>query len=216
MKRRLSADRRSLVSALQRLSQLGLSPGDSGNISVRVDGGILISPTGIAGADTRPDQLVFMTLAGDVPAGQLRPSSEAPMHLALYRDRSDANAVVHCHSAFATALSATRRDIPAWHYMVAVAGGDSIRCAEYAIFGSDELSANAVTAMSGRNACLLANHGQITIGKNLDAALALAAEVEQLASGYSRCLNIGSVSILDAAEMKAVLDKFQGYGQQAE
>lgn len=214
MRRQLSADRRSLLAALQRLSELGLSHGRSGNISVRVDDGLLISPTGIPNAEVRSEQLVFMHLDGTAPAEQFKPSSEWPMHAAIYRARDDLTAVVHSHSPFATAFSASRRDIPAWHYMVAAAGGDSVPCAEYATFGSEALSANVVAALADRDACLLANHGQVATGKSLAAALDLALEVEHLAAGYSRCLSMGEVRILDAAEMAEVLAKFRSYGQQ--
>lgn len=216
MKRRLSGDRRSLTAALQQLHATGLSHGSSGNISVRVEDGMLISPTGVANRDVRPEQLVWMSLDGEVAPDQLRPSSEWPMHAAIYRARSDAMAAVHSHSPYATALAATRRDIPAWHYMVAVAGGDSIPCADYATFGSEALSNLTSAALAERNACLLANHGQIAIGRNLQQAMNLAAEVEQLAAGYSRCLAMGDVKLLDATQMAEVLEKFASYGQQDE
>jgi L-fuculose-phosphate aldolase len=154
-----------------------------------------------------------MDLDGRVLAGSLRPSSEWRMHAGIYRARPDAQAIVHCHSRHATALACCGRDIPAFHYMVAVAGGESIRCAPYAPFGTQELADVALVALGGRKACLLANHGQLTLGTTLAAAMALAQEVEELAAQYAAALAIGEVRVLDELQMREVIARFADYGQ---
>ena len=205
--------RAGVVAACRELARSGLTHGTSGNVSVRRDqSGFFISPSGVA----------YATLeAGDVPLldfnghwfGRRRPSSEWRFHRDILQARSDAGAIVHTHSPHATALACTGRDIPAFHYMVAVAGGGDIRCAPYHTFGSQELSDAAVAALEGRRACLLANHGVIAIGAGLDAALALAAEVENLAAQYCAALAIGGVRLLDDAQMSQVVEKFRTYGR---
>ncbi|CAN0130019.1 unnamed protein product, partial [Phaeothamnion confervicola] len=135
-------------------------------------------------------------------------------HVAIYTARTDVNAIVHTHSLHATALACAHREIPAFHYMVAVAGGDSIRCAPYATFGTDELAHHALAALEGRHACLLANHGQIALGETPSRALAMAHEVETLAGQYAATLLVGEPYILDTDEMARVLEKFKTYGQQ--
>jgi len=134
------------------------------------------------------------------------------MHAAIYEARPEAGAIVHCHSRHATALACCGLGIPAFHYMVAVAGGDSIRCAPYALFGSAELAAHAVAALAGRRACLLANHGQIALGATLEQALGLAVEVEELAAQFTLARSLGEPRLLDEAEMRAVLERFRSYG----
>src|SRR5205807_2815823 len=146
--------------------------------------------------------------------GPRLPSSEWRFHRDILSARPEASAIVHTHAMFATTLACLGREIPAFHYMVAVAGGDSIRCAPYATFGTEELSRHAVRALEGRKACLLANHGMIAIGDTLKAALALAVEVESLAAMYWRALQVGAPNLLDADEMARVLEKFRTYGQQ--
>jgi len=198
---------------MQRIGAAGLSVGSSGNCSERSARGMRITPSGVAPGELGADDLVEMELEGRVLAGALRPSSEWPMHAAIYRARPDAQAIVHCHSRHATALACCGRGIPAFHYMVAVAGGDSIRCAPYALFGSEALAGHALEALRDRRACLLGNHGQIALGASLDAALALAVEVEELAAQYCAALAVGAPRLLDAAEMREVLGRFAGYGQ---
>lgn len=206
--------REQLSQALHQLATSGLSPGSTGNASLRIAEGMLISPTGLACDAISPAQLVVVDEQGQVPAGQLRPSSEWPMHQAIYRAFPAAMGVVHCHSRYATTLASLRKSIPPYHYMIAVAGGDSIPCADYATFGTPELAAAIVRALQNRKACLMANHGQISYGSSVDEALGLALQVEDLAAGYYQCLNLGEPHLLSSAEMQAVLDKFQGYGQQ--
>lgn len=207
--------RRDIIAAANAMSDSGLSPGKSGNVSARnAEGNILITPTGVAYAALKPRDIVALDGQGNVLEGTLLPSSEWHFHVAVYRAQPEAGAIVHAHSLHATALACARREIPAFHYMVAVAGGDSIRCAPYATFGTQELAAHAVEALAGRKACLLANHGQIALGDTPAKALAMAEEVESLAAQYVAALQIGHPVLLDAAEMRRVLEKFRTYGQQ--
>ena len=210
--------RRELLEAARQLSASGLGAigSTSGNVSRRVEGGLLITPTGVAYECLKAADLVELDVQGNPLPGQLRPSSEWRFHTDIYRSRSEAQAIVHAHPRFATALACLRQAIPAFHYMVAVAGGDSIRCADYATFGSAELSRNALAALVQRRACLLANHGIIALGESLARAMNLAVEVENLAAQYCRALQVGAPVILDAAEMARVVEKFATYGQQAE
>ncbi len=206
--------RQSVIDAALDMQASGLSPQRSGNVSVRLGGGMLITPTGMRYEDLLPGDVVFVEGDGSTPAGQRKPSSEWHFHSAIYAARGDAQAIVHCHSLAATALACAHRDIPAFHYMVAVAGGTTIRCAPYATFGTPELADNAVAALEGRKACLLANHGQIAIGGGIEKALELAHEVETLASQYIEVLKLGKPKLLGDDEMARVLEKFAGYGQQ--
>ena len=204
-----------MAAAMVRLEALGLNRGSSGNLSVRTDDGLLITPSGVPPAALTAKAMVAMTIEGTWPAGQ-RPSSEWRFHRDIYLARGGAGAVVHVHSPFATALACLRRDIPAFHYMVAVAGGDSIRCAFYATFGTQDLSDHALAALEGRHACLLANHGLIAVGADLDGAVRMAVEVEALAEQYWRALQVGEPVLLDAAEMAVVLERFATYGRPLE
>lgn len=206
--------RAEIVAVAQRMSTSGLSPGKSGNVSARVHGGILITPTGMPFADLRPIDIVEMRLDGRTRTGQRIPSSEWPLHLALYHARGDVHAIVHTHSLNATALACLHREIPPFHYMVAVTGGDRIVCAPYATYGSEALAKNAVKALGARNACLLANHGALAVGENLRSTYDLAWEVETLATQYVRSLQLGRPKLLTAREMTRVLEKFKTYGKQ--
>lgn len=196
------------------MSARGLSPQKSGNVSVRTDSGMLITPSGMAYDDILPGDIAHVSMSGEHQAGNRKPSMETPLHLAIYGARPDAGAIVHCHSMAATALACAGRPIPAFHYMVAVAGGAAIECAEYATFGSDALAGNVVSALDGRRACLMAHHGQVAIGDSLEGALDLASEVETLARQYIDVLSLGEVKLLDEAEMQRVLEKFRTYGRQ--
>lgn len=206
--------RQTIIDACLSMARAGLSPGKSGNASARTQRGLLITPTGVAYDRLIPDDIVSLNLDGKVTSGSLAPSSEWRFHAAIYQARPEVGAVIHCHSRFATAVACTRRDIPAFHYMVAVAGGESIRCADYATFGSEELARKAVTALEGgRRACLLANHGQIAVGATISEALALAFEVETLAMQYVTAIAAGGPTLLDPAEMALNIEKFKTYGQ---
>jgi L-fuculose-phosphate aldolase len=214
MPRDNQALRQEIIDACLKMNALGINQGSAGNISVRVDGGLLITPSGMPYDSLVPDDIVFMATDGSVPSGQKNPSSEWPFHLDILDARSDAGAVVHTHAMFSTTLACLHRDIPAFHYMVAVAGGDSIRCAPYATFGTQALSDHALKALEDRRACLLANHGMIALGDTLPKALAMAVEVETLATQFWRALQAGEPVLLPADEMQRVLKKFQSYGAQ--
>lgn len=206
--------REQVVAACRELARRGLTHGTSGNVSVRRDtSSLYISPTGLAYEALEPDDVPLLAFDGRW-FGRRVPSSEWRFHRDILQSRSDVGAVVHTHSRCATALACTARGIPAFHYMVAVAGGSDIRCAPYHTFGSQELSAAALAALAGRRACLLANHGMIALGADLSAALALAGEVENLAAQYCAALAIGGVKILDEAQMQRVVEKFRTYGRQ--
>lgn len=210
-----TALRNAVIETARALPALGLTKGTSGNVSVRVDGGYLITPSGVPYVDLTPDLIVPMDLEAGY-RGEILPSSEWRMHLDFYLARPAAGAVVHCHSPKATALSCLRRGIPAFHYMIGIVGGDRIECADYATFGTGALSDAMVAALGDRTACLLANHGQIACGKNLAGALKVAEGVEELAEQYMAALSIGEPIILDGEEMKEVLRKFSSYGKQTD
>lgn len=205
--------RTAIIAAARRMNALGINQGKSGNLSQRIPGGFLVTPTGMPYEDLKPADIVAMDFKGGHRGPRL-PSSEWRFHRDILAARPEVGAIVHTHAMFATTLACLNREIPPFHYMVAVAGGDSIRCAPYATFGTEELSRNAVAALDGRKACLLANHGMIALGASLDQALALAVEVETLAAMYWRALQIGTPRLLDRAEMTRVIEKFATYGQQ--
>jgi L-fuculose-phosphate aldolase len=203
-----------IVAVAQAIDLAGFCPSKSGNVSARTEAGFLITPSGLPYAQTLPEDLIELSLDGMVLAGARKPSSEWPFHAAIYRARPEAQAIVHTHSPRATALSCTRRGIPAFHYMIALCGGADIRCADYATFGTPELAENAVRALEGRKAVLLANHGVIALGASLAGAHQIVAEVENLAGQYLEILAAGlEPVILDAAEMARVSAKFAGYGK---
>lgn len=203
--------RRAIVETCRRMNTLGLNQGRSGNLSARVPGGLLVTPSGMAYDAMSPDDIVFMKADGDVPAGQRKPSSEWRFHRDILAARADVEAVLHSHAMFATTLACLRREIPAFHYMVAVAGGDTIPCAPYATFGTPELADHAVAALEDRAACLLANHGMVALGPTAGEALALAVEVEALAAVYWRALQVGQPVVLSEAEMDEVRTAFRDY-----
>ena len=206
--------RNEIIATVLKFDKTGLSEGTSGNLSARTNEGFLITPSGVVYEKLLPDDLVEMDLTGRIINGKLKPSSEWPFHRAIYATREETRAIVHVHSPYATGIACTRKDIPAFHYMVALAGGENIRCAEYATFGSEELSVNAVKALQARKACLLANHGQVALGKDIPAAFGLAREVENLARLYWISLQAGGPALLDEQEMKVNLEKFMTYGKQ--
>ncbi|MCB1547448.1 MAG: class II aldolase/adducin family protein [Hyphomicrobiaceae bacterium] len=198
------------------MSRSGLSPGRSGNVSCRWQDGMLITPTGMAYDSLLPEDIVRLDGDGGIVSGRRRPSSEWRFHLAAYEARPDMAAVVHTHSLHATVLAAAHRPIPAFHYMVAVAGGSDIPLVPYATFGTEELAGHVARGLAERRACLMANHGQIAMGGDLDAALELAQEVETLAEQYCKVQLLGEVRLLDADEMARVLERFKTYGQKGQ
>ncbi|PKO34709.1 MAG: class II aldolase [Betaproteobacteria bacterium HGW-Betaproteobacteria-7] len=202
-----------LIATARALQPAGLNRGTAGNVSVRHGDGFYITPTGMPYPALVADDIPLMGLDGS-PTGRRKPSSEWRFHRDLYAARPEVGAVLHAHSPFAVSLACLRRDIPPFHYMIARFGGDTIRCADYAIFGSAELSAAALAAMAGRQGCLLANHGLLVAGRDLDEALALAIELEELCEQYWRACQLGQPVLLGSDEMAAVMEKFAGYGQQ--
>ncbi|HLZ97144.1 MAG TPA: class II aldolase/adducin family protein [Steroidobacteraceae bacterium] len=203
-----------VIFACRELARLHLTHGTSGNVSVRRDARhFFVSPTGMGYDALETDDIPLVDLEGR-SFGRRVPSSEWRFHRDIFKSRDDAGAIVHTHSMNATALACTGRGIPAFHYMVAVAGGTDIRCAPYHTFGTQALSDAALAALEGRRACLLANHGVIAVGADLPAALALAGEVENLAAQYCAALALGDVRILDETDMRPVLEKFRTYGKQ--
>jgi L-fuculose-phosphate aldolase len=206
--------RKSIVEALQSMARLGINKGTAGNISVRGENGFYISPTGIAYDVMTPDKIVLMRWDGSYD-GEVLPSSEWRFHRDILSERAELNAVVHTHSTQATAVSILGHDIPAIHYVVAAAGGNSIPCAKYQTFGTAELGQSILAAMKGRRACLLAHHGTIAAGVTLAKAMSLAVTVEELASLYLACLPFGKPPTLSDEEMERVLVKFRTYGQQS-
>jgi ribulose-5-phosphate 4-epimerase/fuculose-1-phosphate aldolase len=210
--------RRAVIDTALAMSRSGLSPGRSGNVSCRWKRGMLITPTGMAYDTIRPRDIVFVNAKGVAPGkGTRKPSSEWRFHLSAYRARPDIGAVVHTHSLHATVLACAHKPIPAFHYMVAVAGGNDIPLVPYDTFGTQELADFVAKGLAERNACLMANHGQIAVGANLGAALELAHEIEVLAEQYTKLLALGGEPhLLPDEEMARVLDRFKNYGQRAQ
>ena len=207
--------RAAVIGTARAMSESGLSPGRSGNVSARFADGMLITPTGLAYADIRPKDIVYVAADGTVPGRQRRPSSEWQFHLAAYTARPDMAAVVHTHSLHAVVLACAGRPIPAFHYMVAVAGGADIPLVPYATFGSAELATHVAEGLADRRACLIAHHGAIALGETPAQALELAHEVEVLAEQYVKLLTLGKPALLSEAEMAVVIERFKTYGQQA-
>lgn len=208
--------RKAVIAAALAMSRSGLSPGRSGNVSCRVEGGMLITPSGMAYEDLAPADIVRVAADGSVAAKQRKPSSEWHFHLAAYAARPDRNAVVHTHSLHATVLACAGKPIPAFHYMVAVAGGKDIPLVPYATFGTEALARHVADGLKERDACLMASHGQIALGDTLEQALELAHGVEVLAEQYIKVLSLGPAHILPDDEMAIVIEKFKRYGQKAQ
>ena len=205
--------RDALIATARALQPAGLNKGTSGNVSVRHGDGFYITPTGMPYDRLVADDIPLMALDGS-HVGARKPSSEWRFHRDLYAARPEVGAVLHAHSPFAVSLACLRRDIPPFHYMIARFGGDAVRCADYALFGSQALSDAALLAMRDRKACLLANHGLLVAGRDLDEALALAIELEELCEQYWRTCQLGAPVLLSDDEMTEVIAKFAGYGQQ--
>jgi L-fuculose-phosphate aldolase len=207
--------REAIVSASRALDAAGLMPNKSGNVSSRTDAGLLITPSGVPYAALEPRDIVAVAADGTTERGAPRPSSEWRMHAAIYAARPDAQAIVHTHSPRATALACAGLGLPAFHYMIALAGGD-VRCVPYATFGTAELAARALEGLSGRRAVLLANHGVVAIGPSLDAARAVAVEIENMAGQYLALRAAGlEPRVLDEAELARVIERFADYGRLA-
>ncbi len=203
--------REEIIATCLRMGEIGINQGTSGNVSARWKKGFLITPSGTPYEQLDPEDIVFMDLDGNHDEDK-KPSSEWRFHLDIHRRRDDVQAIVHTHSMYATAIAIKGVDIPAVHYMIAAAGGPTIRCAPYATFGTQELSDNALQALEGRAACLLANHGVIATGPSLYKALWLAKEVEVLAQQYFLTMQMGGGNLLSDEEISHVVEKFKGYG----
>jgi len=210
------AKRQSIISQCCWMNDNGLNQGTSGNISVRHDEGILITPSGIAYETMEPEMVAYMPFGPDYGSwqGPKRPSTEWRFHLDIMKERPDINAIVHTHATFATIISMTRRGIPPCHYMIAAFGGPDIRCTPYARFGTSELSQLAVKALDQRMGCLLGSHGMIALGDTLDKAMWFAVELETLARQYYHSLLIGGSVLLSEAEIAETAQAMQGYGLQ--
>ncbi|MDD4930033.1 MAG: class II aldolase/adducin family protein [Gallionella sp.] len=204
--------RADLVRITKKLDVLGLSHGTSGNLSVRYGEGFLITPSGFGAEGLSPDDIVFVHLSGE-SQGRWQPSSEWLFHRDIYAQRSELGAIIHTHATAATTLACLRRDIPPFHYMLALLGGDSLRCASYATFGTQALSDNALLAMKERDACLLANHGMIAAGLDLEDAFRKTVEVENLSELYLRALQAGEPVLLSADEFQDAQKRFTTYGK---
>lgn len=200
-----------LIETARAMNRSGINQGTAGNLSARYDDGMLITPSGVPYESLEAADIVRLDGQGRA-SGARKPSSEWRIHYDVYRGRPDARAILHAHPVHCTALACLRREIPAFHYMVAVAGGDTVRCAPYATFGTQELSDQVQAALAGRKACLMANHGLLCVASEPAGALDLAVEIESLARAYLQCLAVGEPAILDAAEMERVLEKFRDYG----
>ena len=211
MTRGESKKRLAIIEACRRMNALGINQGTSGNISLRHGESMLITPTSVPYDEMTAEQIVLMDMDGSFAPGR-RPSSEWRFHLDILRSRKEVEAIVHAHPTYCTILSIMGLEIPSIHYMIAAAGGDTIRCSPYATYGTAELSGHAVKALEGRSACLLGHHGMIAVGPSLAKALWLAVEVEALARQYHGCLQIGQPPLLSREEIERVRDKMAGYG----
>jgi len=202
-----------LIATARRMSELGLAPGTTGNVSVRSARGFVVTPSGMAYDQLRGDDAVAIDLDGAIRPGQRAPSTEWRLHRDILAARPDAHAIVHTHSLYCTAVACLRRPIPAIHYMIVLAGSDEIPCADYATFGTAELAASVVRALGRGHACLMANHGMVALGDSLTSALRLAAEIETLAAQYWLAAQLGQPHVLPADELDRVRRQFAGYGQ---
>ena len=202
-----------MVEVMRAMDARGLNRGTSGNVSARFGEGMLVTPSGVPPERLAPESMVFVGVDDGIPDGQLKPSSEWRMHMQILRRRPDVGGVVHCHSRHATILACAGRPIPAVHYMVGVSGGASVPVAPYAAFGSEELADAVVAALDGRNAALMANHGQIAVAPSLSHALLIAEEIEEQAAVYWGCLAIGGPNLLSDDQMGKIMTRFRSYGQ---
>ncbi len=209
--------RNQIIKYSLKLNSTNLSPLRSGNISLRAKendkDGYLITPSGKKYETLKPEDIVFMGLNEDSVNNDSnnKPSSEWRFHRDIYVNKNEAQAIVHAHSPHATAVSSHGKSIPPFHYMIALAGGEDIKCADYATFGTEELSNNVIKALENRSACLMSNHGQVAFGKNLDQAFELAQEIENICHQYTIALKLGKPKILSFEEMKKVLEKAKNY-----
>lgn len=216
----LSSPAAGVLATARAMNASGINRGAAGNVSARCGddpASFIITPTGMAYEDCTAEDMAKVSIdgkPGGTTVGRRKPSSEWRFHHDIYAARPEAGAVVHTHSPFATALACQELEVPAFHYMVARFGGDSVRCAAYASFGTQELSDAVIAALAARTACLMAHHGMVVYGRDLRQALDLAVELETLCEQYWRVLQLGDAKLLSADEMRRVMVKFAGYGQQ--
>lgn len=206
------AMRKKIIAICLQMNEMGINQGTSGNVSVRWKDGMLITPSGLPYEETSPEDIIYVNFTDNQTLGPHKPSSEWLFHRDILAKRTDIDTVIHTHSTYATAMAIQRLDIPAHHYMVAAAGGNKVQCAQYATFGTQALSDNALAALGDRLACLLANHGVITLGATLFKALWLANEIETLAKQYFIASQYGKPIILPDEEMDRVVEGFKSYG----
>ncbi|MDP3222459.1 MAG: class II aldolase/adducin family protein [Rubrivivax sp.] len=206
--------RADIVRAIQRLDALGMNRGSTGNASCRWGAGMWITPTGMGADDLRAQDLVWLGWDG-TQSGEWAPSSEWHFHQAIYAARPDVNAVLHTHSTHATALACLRQELPAFHYMVAVAGGDNVPCVPYHLFGTQALSQAVAAAMQHRLACLISNHGLVAAGATLAQAMKVLVEIEALCETYLKAMAVGQPALLSPAQMAEVIERFRHYGKAA-
>ena len=204
-----------LADTALKLHKMGLNHGATGNCSCRDGDTFLITPSGVDTKNLSEDKMVRMDFKGNIVESNsnLKPSSEWRFHQDIMSQRNEVGAIVHTHSVYASVVSLFNKELPSFHYMIAVAGGDSVRCAPYAMFGSQELSDNIINALVDRKACLIANHGLVTIGKNLTEALNIAEEIEHLCHQYIEAKKIGEPNLLDKKQMLEVIERFETYSQ---
>lgn len=202
--------RREVIAVARTMNEIGLNQGASGNVSVRHGDEILITPSGLSYDRCCPEDIVRLQMDGTAQ-GRRKPSSEWHLHLDIYRTALDARAILHAHPPWCTTLACLDREIPPFHYMVAMAGGDTIRCAPYAVFGGKELSSHVNAALENRTACLMSHHGMVCYADNLEKVLDLAIEVENLARVYCQALQLGEPSLLNSDQMNEVRAKFADY-----
>lgn len=204
--------RREMIATCIYMNDKGINQGTSGNISVRVDEGFLITPSGVPYAEMVPEDIVLMDVEAN-SSGSRKPSTEWRFHRDIIQKKPEVGATIHLHSMFCTSLSMLRREIPAVHYMIAAVGGPTVPCVPYITWGTQELADAIIGALNNRLACLLANHGMVCVGPNLKKAAWLAVEVETLAAQYWRALQVGDPHILPDEEIARVIEKFTSYGQ---
>jgi L-fuculose-phosphate aldolase len=207
--------RRAMIATCIKMNESGINQGTSGNVSVRIDEGFLITPSGVPYDEMKPQDIVLMHIDAS-HEGPRKPSTEWRFHRDIMEKKPEVGAVIHLHSMFCTSLSILRREIPAIHYMIAVSGGPTIPCVPYVTWGTQQLADYILGALENRHACLLANHGMVCIGPNLKKAAWLAVEIETLAAQYWRALQVGIPYILPDEEIAHVIEKFKSYGQVSE
>ena len=204
-----------LTETTLKLHEMGLNHGATGNCSCRDEETFLITPSGVEIEDLSAEKMVRMDFKGNVIDSKLNlnPSSEWRFHQDIFSHRKEISAVIHTHSIYASTVSLFNKELPPFHYMIAVAGGDSVRCAPYAMFGTQKLSDNIINALAGRKACLIANHGLVTIGESLEEALQISEEIEHLCHLYIEAKKIGNPNLLTKKEMTEVIERFQTYSR---